>query len=166
MATFVVFLLCRISIAISWDPCLEHNRGCVRDACGVSKRRLWRRLVIFKCNSFSQNVIKRRFHCWFSNYVRRNQFYFQLYGPRCSSRAELQLVRAELQPLRVSCSSSRRVAAPIAELHTYARVARCNRRVARAPLSCNLNPELQPHLGQLQEVRFLLCGPLQSRFFF
>ena len=68
-------------------------------------------------------------------------------------------MRAELQPLRVSCSSSRRVAAPIAELHTYARVARCNRRVARAPLSCNLNPELQPHLGQLQEVRFLLCGP-------
>ena len=107
-------------------------------------------------------MIFRRFHCWFSNYVRRNQFYSQFYGPRCSSWAELQLVRAELQPLRVSCSSSRRVAAPIAELHTYARVARCNRRVARAPLSCNLNPELQPHLGQLQEVRFLLCGPLHG----
>ena len=69
-------------------------------------------------------------------------------------------MRAELQPLRVSCSSSRRVAAPIAELYTYARVARCNRRVARASLSCNLNPELQPHLGgQLQEVRYLLRGP-------
>ena len=26
-------------------------------------------------------------------------------------------------------------------------------------LSRKLHPELQPHLGQLQEVRYLLCGP-------
>ena len=79
--------------------------------------------------------------------------------PRYRRRVELQLVRADLQPLRVSCMLQPRVARANPELHAATPSCTLQPRVARALLGCKLHPELQPYLGQLQVVRYLLCAP-------